>query len=244
LNQNQILTSANCVLNSRYEIINPIYWRIIAGDIFFTPPTSRRVTRDVTKIFVHSEYNPFTGANNVALMRVRRSFFCDIFLKFNSIFNPQLDRPLPLPHNTIEVARRRTRVVRNGLQCQLVAFGRNSNLTTIAFRPRQINLGQSIMDRDLCINAFPHTNRISETMVCTQTSATTAPCTGSLGSGLYCEGFLTGILSGGNFCNATPAVYQQVRAYNQWIDETVRTANNTEQVVTPLNLRGFPRALP
>ncbi|CAG9809633.1 unnamed protein product [Chironomus riparius] len=218
-----ILTSANCVLNSRFEIINPIYWRIIAGDIFFTPPTSRRVTREVTRIFVHSQYNPFTGANNVALMR--------------------LDRPLPLPHNTIEVARRRTRVSRNGLQCQLVAFGRNTNLTTTAYRPRQINLGQSIMDRDLCINAFPHSNRIADTMICTQTSATAAPCTGSIGSGLYCDGFLTGVLSGGNYCNAVPAVYQQVRAYNQWIDETMRIANNTEQALSPLNMRGFPQPI-
>lgn len=100
------------------------------------------------------------------------------------------------------------------------------------------------MDRDLCINAFPHSNRIADTMVCTQTSTTTAPCLGSLGSGLYCDGFLTGVLSGGIFCNAVPAVYQQVRAYNQWIDETVRTANNTEQVLNPFNLRGFPQALP
>lgn len=155
-----------------------------------------------------------------------------------------MDRPLPLPHNTIEVARRRTRVTRNGLQCQLVAFGRNNNLTTTAFRPRQINLGQSIMDRDLCINAFPHSNRISDTMICTQTSATAAPCLGSLGSGLYCDGFLTGVLSGGIYCNITPAVYQQVRAYNQWIDEMISNPLNVEQTLNPFNTRGFPVPLP
>lgn len=165
-------------------------------------------------------------------------------LKSNQTSCRQLDRPLPLPHNTIEIARRRTRVTRNGLQCQLVAFGRNSNLTTTAFRPRQINLGQSIMDRDLCINAFPHSNRLADTMVCTQTSPTAAPCLGSLGSGLYCDGFLTGVLSGGIYCNTTPAVYQQVRAYNQWIDEMIRIPLTVEQTLNPFNMRGFPVPVP
>lgn len=151
--------------------------------------------------------------------------------------------PFTLPHNTIEPVRRQMRVVRNALPCQLVAFGRNSNLTNVAFRPRQISLTQNIMDRNACEQSFPHSNRIVESMICTQTAANNAPCSGSIGSGLYCNGFLTGVLVGGNFCNAVPAVYQQVRAYNQWID-TITNQGNTEQIISPFDMRGFPQPRP
>lgn len=161
-------------------------------------------------------------------------------IQLNFLF-VQLDRPVPLPHNSIEVARRRTRITRTGLQCQLVGFGRNSSTTT-TFRARQITLPQPIMDRDQCINIYPHSNRLQPSMICTQTTHLATACSGSLGSGLYCDGFLTGVLSGGNFCNAVPAIYQQVRAYNEWIDETIRQPQNVEQVLTPFNLRGFPKA--
>jgi secreted trypsin-like serine protease len=77
-------------------------------------------------------------------------------------------------------------------------------------------------------------------MICTQTAANAAPCSGSTGSGLYCNGFLTGVLSGGNFCNNTPAIYQQVRAFNQWIDRVIQNQTDTEQVLNPINMRGFP----
>ncbi|KAG5666973.1 hypothetical protein PVAND_014977 [Polypedilum vanderplanki] len=220
IDSRHILTAASCVLNSRFEIINPIYWRVIAGDIFFTPPSSRRVTRSVSRILLQSDYQPFNGENNLAILR--------------------LDSPLPLPSNTIEIARRQTRIIRDALQCQLVGFGRTVNVTNTALRTRQIVLPQTIMNRDACANNFPHTNRLSERMICTQTAVNSAPCSGSLGSGLYCNGFLTGVLSGGNFCNAVPAVYQQVRAFNTWIDQVIADRSNSEQLFTPFDTRGFP----
>jgi trypsin len=133
----------------------------------------------------------------------------------------QLNQPFVFPHNTINPATLQTRIVRNNLGCILVAFGRNSIGTTTAVRQRQVQLSLSILDRDSCENTVSFANRLPERMLCTQTTATAAPCSGSLGSGLYCNRLLTGVLSGGNTCNANPAVYQQVRAFRHWIDATI-----------------------
>ena len=50
-------------------------------------------------------------------------------------FNLKLDRSVPFPHNTIETAVRATRIVQNGLVCQLVAFGRATavSVRTLSF---------------------------------------------------------------------------------------------------------------
>lgn len=98
-----------------------------------------------------------------------------------------------------------------------------------------------ILDRDQCANNWVHANRVPERVLCGQTAANAAPCTGSIGSGLYCNGFLTGVLSGGSFCNATPAIFQQVRAYNAWINEIIANLNDVPQNFNPINMQGFPK---
>lgn len=126
-----------------------------------------------------------------------------------------------MPHNTIDVARRQSRIVRIGQQCQVVAFGRTTAAGAF-FRPRQVALSLNTFDRDQCAAATTvHANRLYDSQMCIQTLATQAPCSGNLGSGLYCNGLFTGILTGGIQCNATPATFQQVRAYNRWIDTQI-----------------------
>jgi hypothetical protein len=153
----------------------------------------------------------------------------------------KLDQPLPFPHNTVESALRQTRIVRNGQVCQLAAFGRIEN-AAVAWRARQVVLPLTVQDRDLCAGVnFIHVNRISERMMCTLTAANAAPCAGNLGSGLYCNGLLTGVLTGGIGCNNTPAVFQQVRAFNQWIDEQfLRKDYPREAGTIPFNTQGIP----
>lgn len=157
----------------------------------------------------------------------------------------QLNQPEPFPHNTIEVANRQKRIVRNGASCQLIAFGRASNIT-FNWRLRQAALTLSVLDRDNCAAVnLNHANRIADRLMCVQTTTTAAPCAGNLGSGLYCDGLLTGVLTGGIACNTTPAVFQQIRAYNQWMEEQfVRTDRSQEAGTVPFNTVGNPAHFP
>lgn len=152
-----------------------------------------------------------------------------------------MNQPEPFPHNTIEVALRQTRIVPNGEACQLVAFGRLQN--SPVWRPRQVVLALNVLDRDNCAGVnFAHANRIAEKLMCTQTSANAAPCGGNLGSGLYCNGLLTGVLTEGIACNTTPAVFQQVRAYNKWMEEQfIRSDIPREAGTIPFETQGIPR---
>lgn len=158
-----------------------------------------------------------------------------------TLFCTQLDHAEPFPHNSIETALRQTRIVRNGASCQLVAFGRTSNATS-TWRARQVSLSFNVLDRDLCagINSI-HVNRIADRLMCTQTAGNAAPCAGNRGSGLYCDGLLTGVLTGGIACNTTPAVFQQVRAFNTWMEEQfTRNDLPREAGTIPFNTVGIP----
>ena len=77
---------------------------------------------------------------------------------------------------------------------------------------------------------------------CINFNSAQAPCHGNLGSGLYCNGELTGILTGGIACGAanTPAVYQQIRAYNFWINLQFSRTDNIFPGSTPFDTQGFP----
>lgn len=147
-----------------------------------------------------------------------------------------------MPHNTIETALRQTRIVRNSSPCQLVAYGRQTNVTTV-WRARQVALTQNTIDRATCrVETSIHANRIAENQMCLQATAGAAPCAGNLGSGLYCDGFLTGVLSAGITCSAVPSVYQQVRAFNGWIEEQF-TRNDIGNAAgsVPFSAEGLPR---
>lgn len=154
-----------------------------------------------------------------------------------------MDERFNLPQNTINPARRQTRIVRNGLSCALIAFGRATNITDTALRPQQVNLPIPILDRDVCNGHWAHANRITDRVLCGQTANNAAPCTGSMGSGLYCNNILTGVLSGGSFCNNTPAIFQQVRAFNNWIDNVIANRTEEAQNFNQINTQGFPRVL-
>lgn len=100
------------------------------------------------------------------------------------------------------------------------------------------------MNRDTC-NAVTTTtaNRVAESMLCIQYQRNNAPCAGNLGSGLYCDGRLTGVLTDGLLCDAAIGVYQQVRALNGWINATMALQNGNVPGSMPIDVSGFPRPL-
>lgn len=57
IDRSHILTAATCVLHKQYEIIHPRWFDVVAGDVFFSPPSAGRVHRNVSNIFVHPDYS-------------------------------------------------------------------------------------------------------------------------------------------------------------------------------------------
>ncbi|XP_055616973.1 transmembrane protease serine 11D-like [Toxorhynchites rutilus septentrionalis] len=204
VDRQHILTSAQCVLNNQNRLIDPYWLTITAGDINLAPVGIRRQTRKVTRIYVHPEFNLFTREHDVAVLR--------------------LDRPYDLPSNTVSVARRSDRIIPNGQPCQFTGWGASSNAASAQLNVIQRILTMNINDRDLCNQATMHAGRVLESMICAGNmgiSGTAAPCNGNLGTGLFCNRQLVGILSFGVNCGMAnnPPVFTQVRYYSHWIDQ-------------------------
>lgn len=70
INPTHILTSCRCVFNDQNQLISPFFMGVIAGDLNIMTPTYRRITASVIRIYPHPQFNPQTGNNDIAVLRV------------------------------------------------------------------------------------------------------------------------------------------------------------------------------
>lgn len=70
-NRNHVLTVASCMLSNNYMLLAPNQVSIISGanTINFALPRVQ-----VQAIYVHPQYNPFTSANDIAVVRTQTDF--------------------------------------------------------------------------------------------------------------------------------------------------------------------------
>ncbi|EDS37462.1 trypsin-1 [Culex quinquefasciatus] len=208
IDERHVVTLAQCVLNGTFHLYNPRLVRVHTGDILLNPVSPTRETRLASVIYVHPNFKAHTYENDIAVIR--------------------LQEPLPLPSNEIEPAFRRTRIVGNGFTCHMVGWGQTA-ATGQVVDVQQRSIPTVINDRDQC-NFVRHLSPVTESMICAGNlvAAATgpAPCTGNIGSGLYCDGDLTGLLSFGLNCGTAnnPPTFTQIRFFNGWIEQQlVRT---------------------
>lgn len=85
-----------------------------------------------------------------------------------------------------------------------------------------------------CNAANVHANRVLNVHMCAGSLTVTGPpsgaCQGNIGSGLYCNGLLAGVLSFGQSCGAAnlPGVYIDVRQYSNWIQSQLLRTDNPQ----------------
>ncbi|XP_053699310.1 trypsin beta-like [Sabethes cyaneus] len=205
IDDRHVVTLAQCALNSTHRLHNPRLIRVNTGDISLMPVGASRQTSLGAVIYVHENYKPHTLENDIAVIRVQH--------------------PFQFPSNEVEPARRRTRIVANGAVCQLAGWG-----VTAADAPlvdvQQRFIPVTVNDRDACSN-IRRGMRTFESMICAGNMVVAqtgpAPCPGSIGSGLYCEGDLTGLLSFGMNCGVAnnPPTFTQIRFFSPWINQTL-----------------------
>ncbi|XP_055525137.1 trypsin alpha-3-like [Wyeomyia smithii] len=196
LNANHVLTAALCVLTAQNTLLATTQVTIMSGalQLIFTNP---RVA--VSAIYVHPEYNPFTFENNVAVLRTATNFV-----------PPESAEP------NIGFAVLGTEIPFDGMACQAVGW---NNATA---SPVQQFIAAPILNRDTCDALAVHFGRIEESMICAGVvTAGPGVCASNMGTGLFCDGQVAGILSTGFGCGVAnnPGVYTQVRFYQNWIQQ-------------------------
>ncbi|EAT32677.1 AAEL015104-PA [Aedes aegypti] len=221
LNANHVLTLAQCVLNATHNTINPRLVRVHAGVLDLDSVSPHRQTRLGDVIFVHPNFKAHSLENDVAVIRIQQPFI--------------------FPSNEVEPASRRTRIVANGASCSLVGWGSIATGPVQVVNHVQRVISLTVKDRDMC-SSLRRDMPVFENMICagytTNVPNGPAPCQGSLGSGLYCHGDLTGLLSFGINCGAAnnPPTFTQVRFYNPWIEQQLVRNDRPPAGFSPLDV--------
>jgi len=210
LNQNHVLTAANCMLTNNFLLWAPNQISVMSGSntINFGLPRIQ-----VQAIYVHPQFNPFTFTNDIAVVRTQTDF------NF-----PQVTVPLVAP---TEIS---ARIAFDSQNCVVAAWNTGNNF--------QQALNVPIINRDQC-NGLPiNFGRITESMLCAGVLTTgSGVCPINMGGSLYCNGRLEGVLSSGFSCGTqanNPGVYTQVRFYIPWIEEQMRRQDIPPANVSPI----------
>lgn len=117
--------------------------------------------------------------------------------------------------------------------------GSATNATNAAVQPDLRVINAPIIASATCNQATIHANRVLGVHICAGSVAVTGPasgaCLGNIGSGLYCENELTGLLSFGTSCGIAnhPGVYTDVLQYQDWINQQLVRTDNPEPGWSP-----------
>lgn len=201
VNANHVVTAAVCVHDLTFNLINPFWFRIIAGDLSIINPSFQRFTTRASHIYTHPAYVFDPPRNNIAVMRTLESF--------------------PVPSNNIDFAVRNAIPLPVGHVCRFIGWGSQTATGVTLATQRRVDApilertcgGVAIADNMLCAGVLTATPPIS------------GVCTGNLGGGLFCNvnGWwqFTGILAGGVGCGAAnvAGLYMQVRDFDVWINQ-------------------------
>lgn len=193
-----------------FTLINPVWLRVIAGDVNLVSRTIRREVRNVTHLFVHPNYNRVTSNNDLAVIRVDSSY--------------------PEFHNTIEPALISAVIFPDNTDCLYAGWGADSITVGAPLNPIQRMIPAPIVPITQCNAANMHANRVLSTIFCAgffHAIASTV-CQGNIGGGLYCNGLLAGVLTFGLSCGAAnnPGVYMDIRQYRSWIESQFARTDN------------------
>jgi secreted trypsin-like serine protease len=195
INDWHVLTAASCVLENN-ALINPFRLIITGGDLSLNIATYRRVQRNVTTIYPHSQFNQNTNVNNLAVLRVGARF--------------------PFPHNTVEAATLATQPITTPVGCRFAGWSTVGGGVGAVINPVQQVINVPLLPAAQCQNPLP------VGMFCGGV-ATQTPCAHAIGGGLYCgnDNLLTGILVFNTACGLPfqPGVYIEVRRHLVWINQ-------------------------
>lgn len=163
----------------------------------------------------------------------------------------RVGEPYPEFHNSIEPVLRSNQLLPPGTACRFVAWGKKmfwnvfsliiikfsnqgaaTNAVNAAIQPDLRVINAPTILTATCNAANIHANRVLAVHICAGSIAATNPvtgaCAGNIGSGLYCNNQLAGLLSFGTSCGAVniPGVYTDIRLYQEWINaQLIRTDN-------------------
>jgi len=198
INDKYVLTAAHCFLNINKNMI-----RVVIGDHDRSHLSSHQLTRRVSQVHVHDQFDPITFDNDIALIR--------------------LNKPLTFTSRILPVCLPSSSRTYGGEEAVIVGWGK------VGQRSRPPNVLQSakvpVMSRAACrARSKFNADEITENMMCAEVdNSGVDACYGDSGSPMVqldSSGVTQiGIVSWGEGCATTgyPGVYTDVGKYLGWI---------------------------
>jgi secreted trypsin-like serine protease len=173
---------------------------ILAGEISLRSTAAKRVS--VKRIVVHSDYNPETMDNDIALIELTNAVSGEFVAPINPI---NMDEESSLDSNT-----------------PLVVSGWGAIYESGPSSPFLLGADVTLVDRDSCNSREMYNGGISEVMICAGKipGGGVDSCQGDSGGPLVQIGTPTKLVSWGYGCarSTKPGVYTRVSSYLGWIN--------------------------
>ncbi|XP_072305550.1 suppressor of tumorigenicity 14 protein homolog isoform X2 [Eucyclogobius newberryi] len=203
LNKRWILTAAHCVyISATNRIISADQWDVLLGLHSQSSTDEWTVRRRVKRILAHTEYDPFTFDNDVALMELD-----------NDVVLSQYVWPICLPAKTHRFA--------PGTEAWITGWGatREGGSTSQTLQKALVRVVNSTVCKDLTDSS------VTERMMCAGVlQGGIDACQGDSGGPLSVQElsgktFLAGVVSWGDGCaqRNKPGVYARVTKFRDWI---------------------------
>ncbi|XP_076295270.1 trypsin-3 [Lasioglossum baleicum] len=198
-----VVTAAHCMFLEGRQIL-PWTVMVVAGEIQLDAQTSTGQRRGVEKIYVHSQFNATTLQNDIALLYLKVPFELT-----QEITPALLTITSPTP----------------GTVCQVSGWGYpDQNFPVVSNDLMYVDL--PIVDPTLCGILLVNVTSMLPGMFCAgYMEGQRDACQGDSGGGMICNGYLTGVVSGGHGCALpeTPGVYSSLLFFEEWILKTMNS---------------------
>lgn len=199
INNRTVLTAAHCLVDSNDRQRAASYFRVVGGNLNRTVASVNTEIVDVSRVVIHSGYNPKNFDNDVGLLI--------------------LSTAIPNTHPTLRPVDMVTSRTNPGIVCQTSGWGTTMygvNMATSVLMAVNV----TVQATELCNGTTSYKGAIKVGMLCAgEWQGGRDACQGDSGGPLVCNGLLSGIVSHGAGCGeaAYPGVYADVAHYREWI---------------------------
>lgn len=196
-----VVTAAHCLFLNGKEIL-PWTVMLVAGEIQLDTQTSTGQRRGVERIYVHPKFNATTLQNDIALLYLKVPF------ELTQEITPALltvNPPIP------------------GTTCHVSGWGYPDQNTPVVSNDL-LYVDLPVVETTLCGQLLVNVTRMLPGMFCAgYMEGQKDACQGDSGGGMICNGYLTGVVSGGHGCALpeTPGVYSNLYFFEEWILKTM-----------------------
>lgn len=196
-----VVTAAHCMFLYGKEIL-PWTVMLVAGEIQLDTQTSTGQRRGVERIYVHPQFNTTTLQNDIALL----------YLKVPFELTPEITPALLTVNPPIP-----------GTTCHVSGWGYpDQNIPVVNNDLMYVDL--PVVETTLCGQLLVNVTRMLPGMFCAgYMEGQKDACQGDSGGGMICNGYLTGVVSGGHGCALPeiPGVYSSLYFFEEWILKTM-----------------------